>query len=302
MISAVEAALESPQLPPPSRDRLRAFLKLYRAAAGAFDGLRADVFVRRLIERVGFRRHGLFAASPETAERLVNLSRLAELAAGWTRRRPDGSTRDFVRYLAAVGRGRTAVQPARRAAAAGRRPARRARAGQGHGVRPRLPARPRPRRASLGGRARRLDPARAARGRAPARRGRRRRAPRPPRVRGAEPGGRTSVVLSRPEEDRAGRERSLADLRGGPRRARRDRGAARGGAVRPGRGPPLDLPDAPRRGARGIVAGRRGAERDAPRHRRGRQPRGRPLLRAAQAGGADPATRRASRSARRSPR
>ena len=102
MISAVEAALESPQLPPPSRDRLRAFLKLYRAAAGAFDGLRADVFVRRLIERVGFRRHGLFAASPETAERLVNLSRLAELAAGWTRRRPDGSTRDFVRYLAAV--------------------------------------------------------------------------------------------------------------------------------------------------------------------------------------------------------
>jgi DNA helicase-2/ATP-dependent DNA helicase PcrA len=103
MISAVEAALESPQLPPPSRDRLRAFLKLYGAAAGAFDGLRADVFVRRLIERVGFRRHGLFAASPETAERLVNLSRLAELAAGWTRRRPDGSTRDFVRYLAAVG-------------------------------------------------------------------------------------------------------------------------------------------------------------------------------------------------------
>ncbi len=103
MISALEAALESPQLPPPSRDRLRAFLKLYRAAASAFDGIRADVFVRRLIERIGFRRHGLFAASPETAERLVNLSRLAELAAGWTRRRPDGSTRDFVRYLAAVG-------------------------------------------------------------------------------------------------------------------------------------------------------------------------------------------------------
>ncbi len=102
MVSALEAALESPQLPPPSRDRLRAFLKLYRAASAAFDGLRADVFVRRLIERIGFRRHGLFAASPETAERLVNLSRLADLAAGWARRRPDGSTRDFVRYLSAV--------------------------------------------------------------------------------------------------------------------------------------------------------------------------------------------------------
>jgi DNA helicase-2/ATP-dependent DNA helicase PcrA len=102
MISAVEAALESPQLPPPSRDRIRSFLKLYRSAARALDELRADVFVRRLIERIGFRRHGLFAASPETAERLVNLARLAELAAGWARRRPDGSTRQFVSYLSAV--------------------------------------------------------------------------------------------------------------------------------------------------------------------------------------------------------
>ncbi len=102
MISAVEAALESPQLPPPSRDRIRAFLKLYRAAAKALDRLSADLFVRRLIERVGFRRHGLFAASPETAERLVNLGRLAELAGSWTRRRPDGSTREFIRYLSAV--------------------------------------------------------------------------------------------------------------------------------------------------------------------------------------------------------
>ena len=64
--------------------------------------MRADVFVRRLIERVGLRRHRLFAASPETAERLVNLSRLAELAADWSRREPRGSVRDFVRHLNAV--------------------------------------------------------------------------------------------------------------------------------------------------------------------------------------------------------
>ena len=64
--------------------------------------MRADVFVRRLIERIGLRRHRLFAASPETAERLVNLSRLAELAAGWARRQPRGSVRDFVRHLTAV--------------------------------------------------------------------------------------------------------------------------------------------------------------------------------------------------------
>jgi DNA helicase-2/ATP-dependent DNA helicase PcrA len=102
MISALEAALESPQLPPEARDRIQSFLRLHRAASNALEQMRADVFVRRLIERVGLRRHRLFAASPETAERLVNLSRLAELAADWSRREPRGSVRDFVRHLTAV--------------------------------------------------------------------------------------------------------------------------------------------------------------------------------------------------------
>ncbi len=120
MISAIEAALESPQLPPPSRDRIRAFLKLYRAAAKALDRLSADVFVRRLIERVGFRRQGLFAASPETAERLVNLGRLAELAGSSGRGAGrDGSTREFIRYLSAVAEAgqRLAARSMRRRAA-----------------------------------------------------------------------------------------------------------------------------------------------------------------------------------------
>src|SRR5918996_742618 len=102
MVSALEASLESPQIPPEARDRIRDFLSLHRAAARAMGEMRADVFVRRLIERIGFRRHRLFAAHPEAAERLRNLSRLGELAADWTRREPGGSNRDFVRYLAAV--------------------------------------------------------------------------------------------------------------------------------------------------------------------------------------------------------
>jgi DNA helicase-2/ATP-dependent DNA helicase PcrA len=102
MISALEAALESPQLPPEARDRIQAFLKLHHAAAGALESIRADVFVRRLIERIGLRRHRLFVATPEAAERLQSLSRLAELAAAWTRREPRGSVRDFVRHLTAV--------------------------------------------------------------------------------------------------------------------------------------------------------------------------------------------------------
>ncbi len=102
MVSALEAALESPQLPPEGRDRIKAFLGLYGGASKALERMRADVFVRRLIERVGLRRQRLFAASPETVERLVNLSRLAELAADWSRREPRGSVRDFVRHIGAV--------------------------------------------------------------------------------------------------------------------------------------------------------------------------------------------------------
>ena len=102
MVSAVEAALESPQISPEARERIQAFLKLYRAAAGSLEELRADVFVRRLIERVGLRRQRLFEAKASTAEGLIGLSRLCELAAAWARREPRASTRDFVRYLTAV--------------------------------------------------------------------------------------------------------------------------------------------------------------------------------------------------------
>jgi DNA helicase-2/ATP-dependent DNA helicase PcrA len=102
MISALEAALESPQLPPEARDRIQAFLKLHHAAAAALEEIRADVFVRRLIERIGIRRHRLFVATPEAAERLQSLSRLSEIAAAWTRREPRGSVRGFIRHLTAV--------------------------------------------------------------------------------------------------------------------------------------------------------------------------------------------------------
>jgi DNA helicase II / ATP-dependent DNA helicase PcrA len=102
MVSACEAALESPQIPPEARERIQSFLKLYGVASAALEERRADVFVRRLIEAVGLRRQRLFAAQPEVAERLLGLSQLAELAAAWARREPHGSTRDFVRHLSAV--------------------------------------------------------------------------------------------------------------------------------------------------------------------------------------------------------
>jgi DNA helicase-2/ATP-dependent DNA helicase PcrA len=102
LVSACEAALESPQISPEARERIQSFLKLYGTASAVLEERRADVFVRRLIEAVGLRRQRLFAAQPEVAERLLGLSRLAELAAAWARREPNGSTRDFIRHLSAV--------------------------------------------------------------------------------------------------------------------------------------------------------------------------------------------------------
>ncbi|HWN73694.1 MAG TPA: ATP-dependent DNA helicase [Solirubrobacterales bacterium] len=102
MVAACEAALDSPQFQPEARERIGTFLKLYETTAAIMEERRADVFVRRLIEQVGLRRQRLFAAQPEVAERLLGLSRLAELATAWTRREPNGSTRGFVAYLSAV--------------------------------------------------------------------------------------------------------------------------------------------------------------------------------------------------------
>jgi DNA helicase-2/ATP-dependent DNA helicase PcrA len=102
LVSGCEAALESPQISPEARERLQSFLKLYGTASAVMEERRADVFVRRLVEAVGLRRQRLFAAQPEVAERLLGLSRLAELAAAWARREPNGSTRDFIRHLSAV--------------------------------------------------------------------------------------------------------------------------------------------------------------------------------------------------------
>jgi superfamily I DNA/RNA helicase/RecB family exonuclease len=110
MVAACEAALDSPQFQPEARERIGSFLKLYNAAAQVMEERRADVFVRRLIERVGLRRQRLFAAQPEVAERLLGLSRLAELATAWARREPHGSTRGFVAYLSAVAE--AGVEPA----------------------------------------------------------------------------------------------------------------------------------------------------------------------------------------------
>ena len=102
MVSALQAATESPQLPPEAREHIHTFLRLYRETAETLDSARPDLFVHRLVDRLGLRRQQVFSAQADVVERLVNLARLGELASIYAQRAPHATPRDFARYVAAV--------------------------------------------------------------------------------------------------------------------------------------------------------------------------------------------------------
>ena len=102
MVAALAAATESPQVPPEARERIRVFLKLYRACVAQIDTMRPDLYVHRLIERLGLRRQQLFAAQADVVERLRALARFGELAAAHVPRSPQATAREFARSIAAV--------------------------------------------------------------------------------------------------------------------------------------------------------------------------------------------------------
>ncbi len=102
MVAALAAATESPQVPPEARERIRVFLKLYRSGMAALDTARPDLYVHRLIERIGLRRQQLFAAQADVVQRLRALAQFGELAASYVRRSPQATAREFARSIAAV--------------------------------------------------------------------------------------------------------------------------------------------------------------------------------------------------------
>jgi DNA helicase II / ATP-dependent DNA helicase PcrA len=102
MVAALAAATESPQVPPEARERIRVFLKLFRAGAATIDTTRPDLYVHRLIDRLGLRRQQLFAAQADVVERLRALAQFGELAAAYVRRSPQATPREFARSIAAV--------------------------------------------------------------------------------------------------------------------------------------------------------------------------------------------------------
>jgi superfamily I DNA/RNA helicase/RecB family exonuclease len=102
MVAALAAAIESPQVPPEARERIRVFLKLYRSGAASIDTMRPDLYVHRLIERLGLRSQQLFAAQADVVERLRALARFGELASAHVARDPQATSREFARSIAAV--------------------------------------------------------------------------------------------------------------------------------------------------------------------------------------------------------
>jgi DNA helicase-2/ATP-dependent DNA helicase PcrA len=102
MVSALAAAIEAPQVPPEARERIRVFLKLYKAGMSAIDTSRPDLYVHRLIERLGLRRQQLFAAQSDVVERLRALASFGELASAYVTRAPQATPREFARSIAAV--------------------------------------------------------------------------------------------------------------------------------------------------------------------------------------------------------
>ena len=104
LVSALAAATESPQVPPEARERIEYFLRLHALATRAIDELRPDLFVHRLIERLGLRATLAYAASPQSAERLRALATFSEIAAAHVRRDPQATARDFARHMTAIAR------------------------------------------------------------------------------------------------------------------------------------------------------------------------------------------------------
>ena len=101
MVAALAAATESPQIDPAARERILGFLKLHRQIAAQLD-TRPDLFVHRLIDRLGLRRQQLFTAQADVVERLRSVARIGELAAQEARRNPQATGREFARHITAV--------------------------------------------------------------------------------------------------------------------------------------------------------------------------------------------------------
>jgi RecB family exonuclease len=101
LVLGLTAATESPHVPPEARERIQRFVELHRGASLELEQLAPDVFVGRLIERLGMPGRPLLAPQ-HAAEQQGSLARLRELAREFVRGHPRGSADELVRRLAGM--------------------------------------------------------------------------------------------------------------------------------------------------------------------------------------------------------
>ncbi len=101
LVSGLTAATESPQVPPEARERIQRFVELHSSSVSELDSVQGDVFVARLIERLGVRGRPLLAPE-QAAEQQASLEQLRELAAEFVRGKPRSTPREMARHLVAM--------------------------------------------------------------------------------------------------------------------------------------------------------------------------------------------------------
>jgi CRISPR/Cas system-associated exonuclease Cas4 (RecB family) len=101
LVVGLAAATESPQVPPEARERIQRFVELHRGAVAELNEVAPDVFVGRLIERLGVRGRALLAPE-DAAEQRASLDLLHRLAVDYVRATPRADVRELSRHLATV--------------------------------------------------------------------------------------------------------------------------------------------------------------------------------------------------------
>ena len=101
LVAGLAAATESPQVPLEARERIQRFVELHRSAAAELDSVAPDVFVGRLIERLGVRGRPLLARE-DAAQQRASLELLHALAVDFVHTMPSANIRDLARHLATV--------------------------------------------------------------------------------------------------------------------------------------------------------------------------------------------------------
>jgi DNA helicase II / ATP-dependent DNA helicase PcrA len=103
LVLGLAAATESPQVPPEARERIQRFVELHRAASAELEALPADVFLARLIERLGAAGSSSSLLAPEEiAERRESMRRLLAIAGEMGGAGGPAGARELARHLATV--------------------------------------------------------------------------------------------------------------------------------------------------------------------------------------------------------